>query len=57
MTVDSINWSDSINSADPARLRAVIASLQSVLAERDEQIAYLIAAEPTLDDDQPGAAR
>lgn len=28
--------------------------LLDLLAERDEQIAYLLAAEPTLDDDQPG---
>ncbi|MEU8839998.1 hypothetical protein AB0D97_12825 [Streptomyces roseus] len=37
-----------------ARLRARITELESTLAERDEQIAYLLAAEPTLDDDQPG---
>lgn len=37
------------------QLHSRIAELESVLAERDEQIAYLIAAEPTLDDDQPGA--
>ncbi|MEW2415348.1 hypothetical protein AB0953_16755 [Streptomyces sp. NPDC046866] len=36
---------------------AEVDRLQSVLAERDEQIAYLIAAEPTLDDDQPAAPR
>ncbi|WP_327300431.1 hypothetical protein [Streptomyces goshikiensis] len=35
-------------------LRARLAELESVLAERDEQIAYLLADEPTLDDDQPG---
>ncbi|MFI5831011.1 hypothetical protein ACIA6C_27820 [Streptomyces sp. NPDC051578] len=34
---------------------AEVVRLRTVLAERDEQIAYLIAAEPTLDDDQPGA--
>lgn len=34
---------------------AEVDRLQSVLAERDEQIAYLLADEPTLDDDQPGA--
>ena len=38
-----------------ARLQARVAELESTLAERDVQIAYLLAAEPTLDDDQPGA--
>lgn len=33
---------------------AEVDRLQSVLVERDEQITYLLAAEPTLDDDQPG---
>lgn len=42
---------------DKAALRSRIAELESVLAERDEQIAYLIAAEPTMDDDQPAAPR
>jgi hypothetical protein len=35
-------------------LRADLAEANAKLAERDEQIAYLLAAEPTLDDDQPG---
>ena len=39
------------------QLLAKVAELESVLAERDEQIAHLLAAEPTLDDDQPGAPR
>jgi hypothetical protein len=34
--------------------QARITELESTLVERDEKIAYLIAAEPTLDDDQPG---
>ncbi|MFJ7269358.1 hypothetical protein ACIQV3_22400 [Streptomyces sp. NPDC099050] len=34
-----------------------IDDLRAVLVERDKQIAELIAAEPTLDDDQPGAPR
>lgn len=33
----------------------LVPDLLSLVAERDVQIAYLIAAEPTLDDDQPGA--
>ncbi|MEU3903256.1 hypothetical protein AB0F20_05505 [Streptomyces goshikiensis] len=34
--------------------QAEVVRLQSTLAERDEQIAGLLADEPTLDDDQPG---
>ena len=37
------------------RARDDVAFLLGLLAERDVQIAYLLAAEPTLDDDQPGA--
>jgi len=33
---------------------AEVVRLQSVLADRDREIAELRAAEPTLDDDQPG---
>lgn len=36
---------------------AEVDRLKSTLAERDEQIAGLLADEPTLDDDQPGAPR
>lgn len=36
-------------------LLARVAELESTLAERDVQIAGLLADEPTLDDDQPGA--
>ncbi|MFE9844755.1 hypothetical protein [Streptomyces goshikiensis] len=34
-----------------------VVRLRALVAERDEQIANLLAAEPTLDDDQPGAPR
>lgn len=34
-----------------------IDDLRDLLAERDKQIAELLAAEPTLDDDQPGVPR
>lgn len=37
-----------------AYLNSELTRLESALAERDEQIAGLLAAEPTLDDDQPG---
>lgn len=40
-----------------SRAEVAVDRLNRVLAERDEQIAYLLAAEPTLDDDQPGAPR
>ncbi|NXY96402.1 hypothetical protein HYE82_18800 [Streptomyces sp. BR123] len=50
--------------AEVDRLRAELAKhkgeevdLRELLAERNEQIAYLLAAEPTLDDDQPAAPR
>ncbi|MFE3583743.1 hypothetical protein [Streptomyces vinaceus] len=36
------------------RQLALIAELESTLADRDREIAELKAAEPTLDDDQPG---
>lgn len=35
----------------------VIDDLRAVLVERNKQIAELLAAEPTLDDDQPGVPR
>ncbi|MEV6580197.1 hypothetical protein AB0M92_18765 [Streptomyces sp. NPDC051582] len=40
-----------------SRAELTVERLGRLIAERDEQIAYLIAAEPTLDDDQPGAPR
>lgn len=40
-----------------ANARTDIPFLLALVAERDVQIAGLLAAEPTLDDDQPGAPR
>lgn len=40
-----------------AELLTRIDELEATLAERDEQLAGLISAEPTLDDDQPGVPR
>jgi hypothetical protein len=48
------SWQHEYMAGLTARAELAVEQLGRLLAERDEQIAYLLAAEPTLDDDQPG---